>query len=202
MCAQVAAEEARWEHRARSTRNIFRTLAPASTTALVSACRAHGVTASAALCAASVLGASDVMGTVEGDGNVGDGGSATSATAQRYKVLQALDMRTLNFGEGEAGRPGARDDWSHGTVLAGTGSLDLLVDLPPGAGAAVRAGDAERFWQVAAECHRQTRGWIANGWGRESLLLFASGWEFMNMNRVVELGSQVSSALRWGRRWP
>jgi len=35
-----------------------------------------------------------------------------------------------------------------------------------------------------------TKAWIANGWARESLLLFASGWEFMNMNRVVELGSQ------------
>ena len=48
---------------------------------------------------------------------------------------------------------------------------------------------------VARECHKQTREWISNGWGRESLLLFASGWEFMNMNRVVELGSQDRATL-------
>ena len=203
---QVAAEAARWEHRARSTRNVFRTLAPATTAALVQACRARGVTASAALCAAAVLGASDVMGTVVGtavgapDGAevgavVGAEVAPTAPVAERYKVLQALDMRTLNFGEGEAEQPGARDDWSQGTVLAGTGSLDLLLDLPAGAGAAVRAGDTERFWQVAAACHSQTRKWIADGWGRESLLLFASGWEFMNMNRVVELGSQDHGTL-------
>ena len=203
---QVAAEAARWEHRARSTRNVFRTLAPATTAALVQACRARGVTASAALCAAAVLGASDVMGTVVGTAVGAPDGAEVGAVvgaevapkapvAERYKVLQALDMRTLNFGEGEAEQPGARDDWSQGTVLAGTGSLDLLLDLPAGAGAAVRAGDTERFWQVAAACHSQTRKWIADGWGRESLLLFASGWEFMNMNRVVELGSQDHGTL-------
>ena len=32
------------------------------------------------------------------------------------------------------------------------------------------------------------------GWGRESLLLFSCGWEFMNMNRVVELGAQDRTA--------
>jgi len=56
------------------------------------------------------------------------------AEPQRYKLLQALDMRTLNFKSGGAEKPGARDDWSGGTVLAGTGSLDLLLDLPPCAG--------------------------------------------------------------------
>ena len=50
------------------------------------------------------------------------------------ELLQALDMRTLNFKSGGAEKPGARDDWSGGTVLAGTGSLDLLLDLPPCAG--------------------------------------------------------------------
>ena len=36
----------------------------------------------------------------------------------------------------------------------------------------------------------EVQEWINNGWGRESLLLFSSGWEFMNMNRVIELGAQ------------
>ena len=48
-------------------------------------------------------------------------------------------------------------------------------------------GAMDSFWDCAAECNAQTKAWIANGWGRESLLLFSSGWEFMNMNRVVEL---------------
>ena len=118
-------------------------------------------------------------------------------------------MRTLNFAAGGAEKPGARDDWSGGTVLAGTGSLDILLDLPPCAGRALREesasdrslggvagmGAMDSFWDCAAECNAQTKAWIANGWGRESLLLFSSGWEFMNMNRVVELGSQDRATL-------
>mmetsp|Transcript_21095 Transcript_21095/g.54012 ORF Transcript_21095/g.54012 Transcript_21095/m.54012 type:complete len:620 (-) Transcript_21095:130-1989(-) len=184
---QIEAEEAKWQHQARSTRSVFRELEPSTTSALVEACRARSVTASGALCAAAVLGASDVMGTAD---NPED-----PAASQRYKLLQALDMRTLNFAEGDADAPGARDDWSKGTVLAGTGSLDILVDLPPEAGASVRAGGLESFWDCASTCNRQTREWIASGWGRESLLLFSSGWEFMNMNRVVELGSQDRATL-------
>ena len=184
---RIASEEAKWEHKGRATRNTFRTLDAETTSNLVKACRAKGVSAGAALCAAAVLGASDVMGTRSEDG---------SEEAQRYKLLQALDMRTLNFGEGESDQPGARDDWSAGTVIAGTGSLDILVDLPPSAGAAARSpGGMAGFWECAAACREQTREWINNGWGRESLLLFSSGWEFMNMNRVVELGSQDRATL-------
>ena len=194
---QVAAEEAKWAHMGRTSRHTLRTIDPDTTAALIKACRAQGVTASGALCAAAVLGASDVLGDTTADdeeGSAGDGGAAAAA-AQRYKLLQALDMRTLNFQAGGADAPGARDDWSQGTVLAGTGSLDILVDLMPGAGEAVRAGDADAFWACAAACQAQTREWIASGWGRESLLLFSSGWEFMNMNRVVELGSQDRATL-------
>ena len=54
-----------WEHRGRATKNVFRTLEPGVTAALVKACRARGVTAGGALCAAAVLGASDVMGTID-----------------------------------------------------------------------------------------------------------------------------------------
>jgi len=105
-------------------------------------------------------------------------------------------MRTLAFREGEAEQPGARDDWSGGTVLAGTGSLDILVDLPPSSSEAVRGTrELDVLWSTAAECNRQTRSWIEQGWGRESLLLFSCGWEFMNMNRVVELGSQDRTTL-------
>ena len=184
---QIEREETKWQHMGRATRNTFRTLDPDTTKALVKACRARGVTASGALCAAAVLGASDVMGTVDNP--------EEPNSAQRYKLLQALDLRTLNFGAGEVDKPGARDDWSDGTVIAGTGSLDILVDLPPEAGAAVRGGDIESFWRCASDCLGQTREWISQGWGRESLLLFSSGWEFMNMNRVVELGSQDRATL-------
>ena len=184
---KISQEESRWEHAARSTRNVFRTLPAEVTSELVKACRARGVTVSGALCAAAVLGASDVMGTIDDPLN--------PPAPQRYKLLQALDMRTLNFCAGEANTPGAREDWSKGTVVAGTGSLDILIDLPPAAGAAVRAGDTDAFWRYASTCNSQTQDWIASGWGRESLLLFASGWEFMNMNRVVELGSQDRATL-------
>jgi hypothetical protein len=193
---EVALEEAKWEHRGRATASTFRELAPSTTKALIEACRARGVTASAALCAAAVLGASDVMGS-EGEAAGGlAAGDSQGDSQERYKLLQALDMRTLNFGEGGIDAPGAREDWSLGTVVAGTGSLDILVDLPPQAGEAVRSsGELEPFWTAASACHGQTREWIRAGWGRESLLLFSSGWAFMNMNRVVELGSQDRATL-------
>ena len=47
---------------------------------------------------------------------------------------------------------------------------------------------------MRSRCREQTREWINNGFER-SLLLFSSGWEFMNMNRVVELGSQDRATL-------
>lgn len=214
--AIVGEAESTWQHTARRTKSALRTLDEAETAALVRACRARGVTASGALCAAAVLGASDAMGSVA-TATADDGEGAPAQ--ERYKLLQALDMRTMKFGGGDidvqtlkptAARPDARDDWSEGTVIAGTGSLDILLDLPPCAGRAIRdaaaaaaaaagarAADAALapFWERARECNAQTRRWIASGWARESLLLFASGWEFMNMNRVVELGSQDRATL-------
>jgi len=158
-----------YEHRGRRTGVALRTVDAADLSALRLACRSRGVT----VCAAAALGASDAMGE-------------PSRGRERYKLLQAVDMRPL--GEHAA-------DWAEGTVVAGTGSLDLLLDLPSAAGEAVRAGAIDQFWACASECHRQTREWIAAGWARESLLLFSCGWEFMNMNRVVELGSQDRTTL-------
>jgi hypothetical protein len=63
-----------------------------------------------------------------------------------FQVLQALDMRPFPVATGGdsgaeplpapkaaggGGQGQVRSDWSGGTVVAGTGSLDLLVDLPP-----------------------------------------------------------------------
>jgi hypothetical protein len=159
---EVEQAESTWEHKARATRNVYRTLPPAFTERLRTACRARGTTAGGALCAAALLGVSDVMGGLSDD---------DPNAPQRYKLLQALDLRRLNFTSGGAGTSGARDDWSGGGVVAGTGSLDLLVDLPPAAGRAVRGadgtgGDVEPFWTCAAECTAQTRRWIERGWGR------------------------------------
>eukprot|EP00316_Scyphosphaera_apsteinii_P023573 CAMPEP_0119307144 /NCGR_PEP_ID=MMETSP1333-20130426/7714_1 /TAXON_ID=418940 /ORGANISM="Scyphosphaera apsteinii, Strain RCC1455" /LENGTH=596 /DNA_ID=CAMNT_0007310617 /DNA_START=320 /DNA_END=2110 /DNA_ORIENTATION=- len=186
----IIGQEAKWQHQARRTRSIFRSVDAAKTSALLAACRTRSVTVSGALCAAAVLASSDAMGTEE-DPQI-------PHAKQRYKLLQALDMRTMAFCEGEHQRPGAREDWSKGTVVAGTGSMDLLLELPPLAGMAVRSAEQdafETFWDVAIECNQQTRSWISSGWARESLLLFASGWEFMNMNRVVELGAQDRGTL-------
>lgn len=194
----IEGEEARWEHMARRTRSVHRSIDKMTLTALVAACRAEGITVSGALCAAAVMCSSDAMGTcdthgidgVEEEGVVAEG--AQEEQKERYKLLQALDMRGLASGLAS----GAREDWASGAALAGTGSLDILLDLSPSAGATVReSGDASLLWTVGKECHAQTRSWIEQGWGRESLLLFSCGWEFMNMNRVVELGSQDRSTL-------
>jgi len=179
----MVGDEAKWEHKARRTRSLVRTIDSVTSSRLVRACRAKGTTVGGALCAAAALGASDAMGT------------ASNEKLERYKLLQALDMRTLAFDAGGMDRPGARDDWSNGSVVAGTGSLDILIDLPPFAGESARNGSLDLFWSAAAECNKQTKGWISSGWGRESLLLFSCGWEFMNMNRVVELGSQDRGTL-------
>ena len=192
---------AQWGHQSRTTKSLFRTLGEEQTAALVRACRAQGATVSRALCAAAALGASDAMGSSDDQEYSGQGGGAK----ERYKVLQALDMRRQR----QAVTGGEEEDWSRGTVVAGTGSLDLLLDLPPRAGEACRynrpastssgseggAGMLRLFWPAARSCTAQTKEWLAAGWARESLLLFAAGWEFMNMNRVVELGSQDEATL-------
>ena len=61
--------------------------------------------------------------------------------------------------------------------------------LDAGGGGGGGGGDGS-FWTCASECARQTKAWIDGGWPRESLLVFGAGWEFMNMNRVVELSAQ------------
>ena len=133
--------------------------------------------------------------------------------------MQALDMRP--FGEGNdwsegtmvAGNASANTSANTSAVGAdrsrhvstfplgtGPGSLDMLIDLRPGSGRAcrdIRRAD-ESFWTAAKGCREQTQSWIDSGWARESLYLFGAGWEFMNMNRVVELGAQAISACDLG----
>lgn len=133
--AIAAGLESKYEHRARTTCSLFREMSASKLDSLREVCRARGLTVSAALCAAAVLGAADAMGEVQEEGEEDAGGPEV----ERYKLLQAVDMRTLRFKAGEMDLLGARDDWSGGTVLAGTGSLDLLLDLPAYAGEAVRA---------------------------------------------------------------
>ena len=149
--------------------------------------------------AASLFCATDVL--VEPDKEKAAAESGVPPEEMRLKLLQALDMRAFGaardggfFADGAA--PGG--DWSEGTVVAGTGSLDVLIDLPPRSGEALLSGGGgaedesplERFWRCAASVTSGSRQWVADGYPRESLLLFGAGWEFMNMNRVIELGAQ------------
>ena len=50
------------------------------------------------------------------DADAAGEGEADGVTAERYKVLQALDMRTMAFTDGGMEAPGARDDWAKGDV--------------------------------------------------------------------------------------
>jgi len=189
----------------RTTEAAFCRIDAETTAALRSGCRAHGLTVSAAVNAAAVLCASDVLGSESDRVSAGshapqNGGSAAT---RRFKLLQALNMRRLGCPEsnGFCGRSAdAGGDWSGGSVMAGTGSLDILLELPYDSGASarhalLRDGSSPAFWDVARECASQTDAWLSRGWARESLLLFGAGWEFMNMNRVVELGAQDRSTL-------
>jgi len=182
----------------RTTLAAFESVSGETTAALRAVCRDHGVTISAALNAAAMLCATDVLGA-ESDRVEAE----TKALTRRYKLLQALNMRSLGGPEknGLCGHNRETDgDWSNGSVVAGTGSLDILIDLPYNSVAAVcdallQTGDSPVFWETARQCASQTKAWLANGWARESLLLFGAGWEFMNMNRVVELGAQDRTTL-------
>jgi len=198
--AACSADE--FDVRRRRSRSTFATLTPAATSALIKACKARGVTVSGALGAASLFCATDVL--VEPDKEKAAAESGVPPEEMRLKLLQALDMRAFGaardggfFADGAA--PGG--DWSEGTVVAGTGSLDVLIDLPPRSGEALLSGGGggggaeeesplERFWRCAASVTSGSRQWVADGYPRESLLLFGAGWEFMNMNRVIELGAQ------------
>lgn len=177
----------RWSSARRRTRALFERLDASATAALRAECKRRGLTVSAALCAATLVVTAECM-QAAGAREAAQPGAEPTA---KYKLLQALNMRPY-------GADGARGDWSGGTVVAGTGSLDIVVDLPPDAASRVLdspAGAGEDFWECAAACSRQTRGWVEQGFPRESLLLFSAGWEFMNMNRIVELSAQDRSTL-------
>ncbi len=184
-----------WHSKERSTRAVHSTVSAAALGKLRAACKARGLTVSAALCAATLFATSDAMQPSAAQAaDLAAASGKEEAAVHKYKLLQALSMRPF-----AADAPGV--DWSRGTSVAGTGSLDIVLDLAPRsasgllAAGGASAGALGRFWECAAECSEQTRGWVDKGWARESLLLFGAGWEFMNMNRVVELSAQDRSTV-------
>ena len=128
-----------------------------------------------------------------GEGNDWSEGTMVAGNASANTSANTSTNTSANTSAVGADRSRHVSSFPRGT---GTGSLDMLIDLRPGSGRAcrdIRRAD-ESFWTAAKGCREQTQSWIDSGWARESLYLFGAGWEFMNMNRVVELGAQVISA--------
>ena len=146
----------------------FRSLSKDATSALLSQCRAQGVSVSHALTAAVTLTATDFVGQQK--------------KRRNYKVLHSLDMR----------RFGARLD--HGeTVACMAGSHDLMHGpLPDGSGAALRRGsdNLDLFWNLAREGKQQTEQFIAAGGPEEAVRVFDFAMSISDLNNLVYLTAQ------------
>ncbi len=123
----------------------FRSLSKETTSALLEACRANGVTITNALVAAMALTSSDFI----------DGGDNKPGKTRNYKVLQSLDMR----------RFGAQLDKCD-TVACMAGSNDLMLGpLNDRSGESFRSSpqssnSQKLFWDLAREGRDQTKHFI------------------------------------------
>ena len=146
----------------------FRSLSKDHTEALLSQCRANGVSMSNALTAAMTYTASDYIGGKE-------------ATRRNYKILQSLDMR----------RFGAQLDQGE-TVACMAGSHDLMHGpIPDGSGAKVRENPSvermQKFWKLAWDGKRQTDEFIRSGGPANAVRVFDFAMTISDLNNLVHL---------------
>eukprot|EP00565_Helicotheca_tamesis_P007048 CAMPEP_0185733512 /NCGR_PEP_ID=MMETSP1171-20130828/19752_1 /TAXON_ID=374046 /ORGANISM="Helicotheca tamensis, Strain CCMP826" /LENGTH=987 /DNA_ID=CAMNT_0028403267 /DNA_START=144 /DNA_END=3107 /DNA_ORIENTATION=+ len=152
----------------------FRKLSESNTQALLTKCRANGVSITNALTAAAALASSDFI----------DGGSAKKGMERNYKVLQSLDMR----------RFGAQLDKCE-TVSCKAGSMDLMLGpLDDHSGDALRlAGGADvekKFWNLAKISRDQTSDFIENDGPQEATRVFDFAMTISDMNNLVHLSAE------------
>ena len=154
----------------RSTTLQFRTLSSETTTALLEACRANGVSITNALIAAMALTSTDFI----------DGGEKKKDKERNYKVLQSLDMR----------RFGAKRDKCD-TVACMAGSNDLMLGpLPDHSGESIREGSTssqDLFWKLAKEGRDQTNDFINSNGPQHAVRVFDFAMTISDMNNLVDL---------------
>jgi len=156
----------------RSTTLQFRNLESETTTNLLEACRANGVSVTNALIAAMALTSTDFI----------DGGEEQSGNERNYKVLQSLDMR----------RFGAQLDKCD-TVACMAGSNDLMLGpLPDRSGEALRSNpksskSQKLFWDLAREGRDQTNQFVESGGPNHAVRVFDFAMTISDMNNLVDL---------------
>jgi hypothetical protein len=156
----------------RSTMLQFRSLTSETTSALLEACRANGVSITNALVAAMALTSTDFI----------DGGIAKKGKERNYKILQSLDMR----------RFGAQVDKCE-TVACMAGSNDLVLGpLPDHAGESIRAApesseSQKLFWDLAREGRDQTDKFIKSDGPVHAVRIFDFAMTISDMNNLVDL---------------
>ena len=150
----------------------FRTLSKETTSALLEACRANGVTITNALTAAAALTSSDFI----------DGGDAKAGTKRNYKVLQSLDMR----------RFGAQLDKCE-TVACMAGSNDLMLGpIQDRSGESIRSNpesseSQKLFWALAREGRIQTNKFVQSDGPVHAVRVFDFAMTISDMNNLVDL---------------
>mmetsp|Transcript_3256 Transcript_3256/g.7213 ORF Transcript_3256/g.7213 Transcript_3256/m.7213 type:complete len:664 (-) Transcript_3256:1387-3378(-) len=150
----------------------FRNLPSETTSALLEACRANGVTITNALIAAMALTSTDFI----------DGGEVQKGKERNYKVLQSLDMR----------RFGAQLDKCE-TVACMAGSNDLMLGpLPDRSGESFRSApessDSQKlFWDLAREGRDQTNQFVKSDGPTNAVRVFDFAMTISDMNNLVDL---------------
>jgi len=150
----------------------FRNLSSETTTDLLEACRANGVSITNALIATMALTSTDFI----------DGGDAKKGKERNYKVLQSLDMR----------RFGAQLDKCE-TVACMAGSNDLMLGpLPDRSGESFRSapesGESQKlFWDLAREGRDQTNQFVKSDGPVHAVRVFDFAMTISDMNNLVDL---------------
>ena len=153
----------------RTTTLQFRNLSQETTSALLEACRANGVSITNALIAAMALTSTDFI----------DGGEIKKGKERNYKVLQSLDMR----------RFGAKLDKCD-TVACMAGSNDLMLGpLPDRSGEAIRDSTTSQslFWKLAKEGRDQTNDFVNSNGPQHAVRVFDFAMTISDMNNLVDL---------------
>lgn len=150
----------------------FRSLPTETTSALLEACRANGVSITNALIAATTLASTDFI----------DGGDSKPGKERNYKVLQSLDMR----------RFGAQLDKCD-TVACMAGSNDLMFGpLKDNSGEVFcnlpeSSDSQDMFWGLAKEGRDQTKQFVDSNGPVHAVRVFDFAMTISDMNNLVDL---------------
>ena len=159
----------------------FRRLEADDLASLVQACKARGLTVTAALSAAMLYATSDFAHALGDESSV-----------HNYRLLLSLNMRAFSLGK--LGQATGGEDWADNAVASAAGAMDVLARVKAQSGTALRQSSSsseeedkrEAFWAVAKQCRQELLDFVAAGYVPESVQLFDWGMQTLELNEVVE----------------